>query len=96
MTNQEMLLAKHPYIFPTKFPSGSHSLKKVEPLDLGRSYLAIVQCEVYVSMYITYNSISTPTPWAVAGPHGQLASDRISANDNPHFGILTLINLLLL
>ncbi len=25
-------------------------------------------------MYITYNSVSIPTPWAVAGPHGQLAS----------------------
>ncbi len=25
-------------------------------------------------LYITYNSVSKPTPWAVAGPHGQLAS----------------------
>ncbi len=25
-------------------------------------------------MYITSNSVSIPTPWAVAGPHGQLAS----------------------
>ena len=24
--------------------------------------------------YITYVSVSKPTPWAVAGPHGQLAS----------------------
>ncbi len=25
-------------------------------------------------LYITYNLVSMPTPWAVAGPHGQLAS----------------------
>ena len=28
-------------------------------------------------MYIAYISVSKPTPWAVAGPHGQLASKRI-------------------
>ncbi len=26
---------------------------------------------VYLSMYIAYISVSKPTPWAVAGPHGQ-------------------------
>ncbi len=25
-------------------------------------------------MYVTHNSVSKPTPWAVAGPLGQLAS----------------------
>ncbi len=25
-------------------------------------------------MYITYISVSVPSPWAVTGPHGQLAS----------------------
>ncbi len=34
----------------------------------------IAQCEVYLSIYITYYLVSKPTPWAMAGPHGQLAS----------------------
>ena len=37
-------------------------------------HCAIARCEVYLSMYITYYSVSIPTPWAVAGPHRQLAS----------------------
>ncbi len=40
----------------------------------GPKHRAIARCEVFLSMYITYNSVSIPTPWAVAGPHGQLAS----------------------
>ncbi len=28
-------------------------------------------------MYIAYISVSKPIPWAVAGPHGQLASYNI-------------------
>ncbi len=35
---------------------------------------AIARCEAYLSKYIAYISVSKPTPWAVAGPHGQLAS----------------------
>ncbi len=30
-------------------------------------------------MYIAYISVSKPTPWAVAGPHGQLASTELVA-----------------
>ena len=44
-------------------------LKKVEPFDLRPPYLA----------YITSISVSIPTPWAVAGPHGQLASNILSS-----------------
>ncbi len=43
--------------------------KKPRPKHRG-----IARCEVYISIYITYISVSKPTPWAVAGPHGQLAS----------------------
>ena len=32
--------------------------------------------KVYVIMYIACISVSKPTPWAVAGPHGQLASNE--------------------
>ncbi len=35
---------------------------------------AIARREAYVSMYIAYISVSKSTPWAVAGPHGHLAS----------------------
>ncbi len=28
-------------------------------------------------MHIAYISVSKPTPWALAGPHGQLASMKI-------------------
>ena len=28
-------------------------------------------------MYITYNSVSIPTPWAVAGPDGQLSKIKM-------------------
>ena len=28
----------------------------------------------YGHVYVTHNSVSKPTTWAVAGPHGQLAS----------------------
>ena len=41
------------------------------------SYLQ-TQFLAYVSMYVTHNSVSKPTPWAVAGLHGQLASKCIS------------------
>ena len=41
--------------------------------------IAVARCElylseVYLSMYITYISVSMPSPWAVAGPNGQLVS----------------------
>ncbi len=35
---------------------------------------AIARCEVCVSIYIIYISVSKSTPLAVTGPHGQLAS----------------------
>ncbi len=38
---------------------------------------AIARCEVCVSMYITYISVSKSTPLAVTGPHGQLASNSL-------------------
>ncbi len=44
-------------------------LKVPEP-----KYCAIARCKVYLSIYITCISVSMPTPWAVAGPNGQLAS----------------------
>ncbi len=34
----------------------------------------IKRCEAYLSMYITYISVSIPILWAVTGPHWQLAS----------------------
>ncbi len=43
-------------------------------------YFIIAGCEAYLSMYIAYISVSKPTPWAVAGPHGQLASSPILQN----------------
>ncbi len=41
---------------------------------------AIARCEVLI-IYITYISVSIPTPWAVAGPHGQLASLQSSETE---------------
>ena len=35
----------------------------------------IAWCEAFLFIYITYDSISTLTPWAVAGPHRQLPSN---------------------
>ncbi len=32
---------------------------------------------VTISLYIAYISVSKPTPWAEAGPHGQLASIKM-------------------
>ncbi len=53
-------------------------MKKGVCCEYGKSprpkHRAIARCEVYLSMYIAYISVSKPTPWAVAGPHGQLAS----------------------
>ncbi len=51
------------------------------PMDM---IFGIVGCEAFLSMYITYNSVSIPSPWEVAGPHGQLASNYIvvTAFDN--------------
>ena len=43
------------------------NLEKVQ----GRS---MVRREVLLSIYISYDLVSIPTPWAVAGPHGQLVS----------------------
>ncbi len=41
-------------------------------------------CEVFVSMYITYISVSTSTPLAVTSPYGQLASYLFCMRkDNP-------------
>ena len=36
----------------------------------GHDFWYMGGCEASLSMYITYNSVSTPTPWAVAGPMG--------------------------
>ncbi len=65
-----LLLAYIHIYFLRNCSSVFHSLKKVEPLDLGPSYLF---------MYIAHISVSKPSPWAVAGPHGQLASESIVA-----------------
>ncbi len=46
---------------------------------------AIARCEVCVSIYITYISVSKSTPLAVTGPHGQLAS-IIIARDAKAYG----------
>ena len=43
---------------------GITALKKVEQSDLGPPYN-------------TYISVSKPTPWAVASPHGQQASNEL-------------------
>ena len=40
----------------------------------------IARCEAYLSVYIAYISVGKPIPWAVAGPHGQLASGLFSSN----------------
>ncbi len=55
------------------FPVLASCKKKVpEP-----KHRAIARCEVCVSIYITYISVSKSTPLAVTGPHGQLASKLI-------------------
>ena len=58
------LFCTNPYIFPTNCPFVVHSLKKAEIFDW------------LTSMYITYNSVSISTPWAVASPTGQLTSEK--------------------
>ena len=47
----------YPYIFPTKFPSGCHSLNKVESLDLVHSY------NIHFGQY-TQSMGSGRPPWA--------------------------------
>ena len=73
VTHPTPLFSLNPYIFP-KEVCVIHSLKKVEPLDLGPPYFA----PRYLSMYIAYIPVSKATPWAVAGPHEQLASLKFS------------------
>ena len=44
---------------------------------------------------VRYNSVSVPTPWAVAGPHGQLASPQLLKTPNsmlPEGQVMTLIS----
>ena len=72
----ELICKHYPYIFPTKCPSVVHSLKKVEPLDLGPSYLA--WWTHGVMQVNKCPDCSIPTPLAGAGPHGQLASLPLS------------------
>ena len=50
---------------------------------------AIARCEVCLSMYITYISVSMPTPWAVAGPNGQLASILWSTDPDKDFSVMS-------
>ena len=42
---------------------------------------AIARCEVCASVYITYISVSRSTPLPVTGPHGQLASFLLHADE---------------
>ncbi len=45
---------------------------------------ATARCEVFLSMYII------PTPWSVAGPHGQLASSLyLNPRTDQNMNILT-------
>ncbi len=44
------------------------------PIDMISLAEASRDSAMLLSMYITYNLVSIPTPWAVAGSHGQLAS----------------------
>ena len=67
------LLKINPYIF-TSFPSFRKSPPLLQPgtdgpIDLNFG-IWIARCEVYLSMYIAYISVSKPTPWAVSSPHG--------------------------
>ncbi len=45
---------------------------------------AIARCEVCVSIYIIYISVSKSTPLAVTGPHGQLASAILWTTEHAH------------
>ncbi len=69
----------HLYIFPS-FPSVIPRLSCRNQWTCSHDFWygdrAIARCEVCVSIYITYISVSKSTPLAVAGPHGQLASFR--------------------
>ena len=60
-------------ILPNVVGGQGTSSRKVFLIVAGGHY-AIARCEVYLSMYITSISVSMPTPWAVTGPNGQLAS----------------------
>ncbi len=52
-------------------------------MDLGTLTFALSeQCEAYLHIYIMYNSVSIPAPWAVSGPYWQLASIRISLSQH--------------
>ncbi len=67
----------YPYIFPS-FPSvlacvTACPAAAVGPRDVIFGMM-IARCEVCVSIYIIYISVSKSTPLAVTGPHGQLAS----------------------
>ncbi len=77
-------------IEPTQYPSITrdllidmmlmlrlNNLLSLEPMDLGNPHLY-------------YNSVSIPNPWAVAGPHWQLASLIYHKGS----GIATLTNFL--
>ncbi len=44
------------------------------------------RCEAFLSMYIAYISVSKPTPWAVAGLQGQLASKLFSKTEEKNNG----------
>ena len=47
---------------------------------------SIARCEVYLAMYIAYISVSMPTPWAAAGPNGQLASSTYPSHMSTRSG----------
>ncbi len=61
-----------------RHPSSSQTALCLSSVTQGEGrkakHRAVAWCEVYLSMYIAYISVSKPTPWAVAGPNGQLAS----------------------
>ena len=68
----------HPYIFPKKL-----SIRLSQP-EKGRTLWQMASIfgmevdlggEAYPSMYITHNSVSIPTQWAVASTHRQLVSN---------------------
>ncbi len=50
-------------------------------------FICIAWCKLYLPLYITYISVSMPSPWAVTSPNGQLVSDEVcalSAADSLH------------
>ncbi len=71
----------HHNIFPSFQASVTHSPAAANgPRGLIFSMRIYTRLKEHLSMYITYNLVSTPTPWAVAGPYGQLASLVLEAN----------------